>query len=68
MKYAIETHTFCDGWVNTWTDDDETPVVFDTLQKAQDELSTYLFGLFIDVDLGIIEDYSADDFRISEVK
>lgn len=68
MKYAIETHTFCDGWVNTWTDDDEKPVVFDTLQEAQDELSTYLCGLSIDVDLGNIENYSADDFRISGVE
>ena len=68
MKYAIETHTFCDGWINTWTDNDEKPVVFDTLQEAQDELSTYLCGLFIDVNLGNIEDYSAEDFRISEVK
>ena len=68
MKYAIETHTLCDGWVNTWTDDDENPIVFDTLEQAQNELSTYLFGLSIDVDLGNIEDYSADDFRISEVK
>jgi len=66
-KYIIETHTFCGGWVNTWTDDDENPIVFDTLEQAQNELSTYLFGLSIDVDLGNIEDYSADDFRITEI-
>lgn len=66
-KYIIETNSFCDGWVNTWVDDDEKPVVFDTLEQAQDELNTYLFGLSIDVDLGNIEDYSPEDFRITEI-
>ena len=68
MKYAIETHTFCDGWVNTWTDDNETPIVFNTMKDAQEALNIYLFELSVDCDLGNIEDYSADDFRISEVK
>jgi len=68
MKYVIETNTFCDGWVNTWTDDNEKPIVFDTMQEAQEALNIYLFELSVDCDLGNIEDYSADDFRISEVK
>jgi hypothetical protein len=67
MKYAIETDTFCDGWVNTWTDDDESPVLFDTLEQAQQELADYLFELSIEVDLGNIEDYSPEDYRIGEV-
>ena len=67
MKYAIETATFCDGWVNTWIDDDESPVLFDTLKQAQQELADYLFELSIEVDLGNLQDYSPEDYRISEV-
>jgi len=65
-KYIIETRTFCDGWVNTWTDDGK-PVIFDNFQEAQEELNIYLFGLSIDVDLGNIEDYDPEDFRVTEI-
>jgi hypothetical protein len=38
------------------------------MKEAQEALNIYLFELSVDCDLGNIEDYSADDFRISEVK
>ena len=67
MKYTIETITFCDGWVNAWVDDDEKPVVFSTLKQAQDALKIYLFELSIEVDLGNLQDYSPQHYRISKV-
>jgi hypothetical protein len=67
-KYIIETITYCDGWINTWTDDDENPVVFDTLQDAEQELALYLMELGIDADLGNIVDYNPEDFRITEIE
>lgn len=67
MKYVIETDTFITGWANTWTGEDGYPLVFDTLEQAQQELADYLFVLSIEVDLGNIEDYSPEDYRISEV-
>jgi hypothetical protein len=67
-KYIIEVNTYCDGWINTWTDDDQKPVVFDTLQEAKNELAIYLIELGIDADLGNIVDYNPEDFRITEIE
>jgi hypothetical protein len=67
MKYIIETNTFCDGWVNTWMENDAIPVVFDTREEAQTELDLYLTELSIDFDLGNIDDFNPDDYRITEV-
>ena len=66
-KYIVETNTYCDGWVNTWTDDDEKPVVFDSLQDAENELSLYIIELGINADIGNITDYDPEDFRITEI-
>ena len=40
--YEIQTNTFCDGFVNMWSDDNENPIVFDTKEQAQIELVLYL--------------------------
>ena len=37
MKYEVQTYTLCDGFINTWSDDDEGPVQFDTQAQAQAE-------------------------------
>lgn len=66
-KYIVETNTYCDGWVNTWTDDDEKPVIFHTLQDAEQELSLYLMELGISADIGNITDYNPADYRITEI-
>lgn len=42
IRYEIQTYTFCDGFVNTWTDDDENPITFETREQAQLELDMYL--------------------------
>jgi hypothetical protein len=66
-KYIIEVNTYCDGWIHTCTDDDIYPVSFDTLESAQENLDLFLFGLSIDYDLGNIEDFSREDYRITEI-
>ena len=67
MKYAILTDTVITGWVNTWVDDDCYPVTFDTLEQAQQELEMYLIELGINADLGNIDDYNPEDYKIVEV-
>ena len=67
-KYIVETNTFCNGWVNAWSDYDTIPVVFDTLQEAKNELAIYLIELGIDADIGNIIDYDPEDFRITEIE
>jgi hypothetical protein len=66
MKYEVQTHTWCDGWINTWTDDD-TPVIFDTHAAALDELTDFLRELAYAVKAGHLDDYNPDDYRIVEV-
>lgn len=67
MKYAVLTDTVITGWVNTWSDDDGYPLIFDTLEEAQAELDLHLFTLGIETDLGNIEGYDPEDFKIVEV-
>lgn len=67
MKYVIETDTFVTGWVNCSTDEDGYPLAFDTLEEAQAELAEHLFILSIERDLGNIEDFNPEDYRITEV-
>lgn len=68
MKYAVETNTFCDEWVNTWSDDDESPVLFDTHEQAQQELNQFLSdALEAFVSGNIDSPYLIDDYRITEV-
>jgi hypothetical protein len=67
-KYIIEMNTFCDGWIHACTDDDFYPVVFDTHESAQENLDLFLSELSINYDLGNIEDFSREDFRITEIE
>lgn len=66
-KYAVLTDTFITGWVNTWADDDGYPLVFDTLEEAQAELAEHLMILGIECDLGNMDDYNPEDYKIVEV-
>ena len=56
--YEIQTNTFCDGFVNMWSDDNEDPIVFDTKEQAQIELVLYLQSE---------PDENADNYRVSLV-
>lgn len=67
MKFIIETRMSY-GWENTWTDDDETPVSFESLGAAKDALAEFLDDLREAVSQGNLSDYSPDDFRIVGVQ
>lgn len=68
MRYAIETFTFCDGFVNTWTDDDQNPVTFDTKLQAEIELHEFLSDSIEAFTRGEIDaPYLESDYRIVEV-
>ena len=56
--YEIQTNTFCDGFVNMWSDDNEDPIVFDTKEQAQVELVLYLQSE---------PDENADNYRVALV-
>jgi hypothetical protein len=66
MRYQIEHFTLCDGWVNTWRDDSETPVTFASYDEAFKELNEYYKELSEDSESGFIEPYNMSDFRIAE--
>jgi len=68
MRYQIEHFTLCDGWVNTWRDDSETPVTFASYDQALKELNEYYKELSEDAESGFIEPYNMSDFRIAEAK
>jgi hypothetical protein len=67
MRYQIETFTLCDGWVNTWRDDTDAPVTFESYDEALKELNEYFSELSEEVQKGQLDDYSMSDFRIAEV-
>jgi len=72
-KYEVLTFTICDGWVNTWheydDDNNEIPMVFDSLKDAEVELSGYLYDYRRAYERGDIEcDENPDDYMIVEVQ
>ena len=51
IRYEVQTNTLCDGWVNTWTYlDSGSPIVFDTKEDAEKELSDWLEERNLDCD------------------
>ena len=65
MTYQVQTYTLCDGWINTWTEND-TPLKFDTLEEAQIALQDHLNDLAHAVMFGM-DDYNPEDYRIKEI-
>ena len=62
--YQIEHLTLCDGWINTSTDDNGEPVLFDTLQEAQSELESHWRELQNE---GMEESYSRAEWRVASI-
>jgi hypothetical protein len=65
MTYQVQTYTLCDGWINTWSEDDQ-PMTFDTLEEAQIALQDHLEDLAHAVMFGMMVD-STSDYRIEEI-
>jgi len=65
--YELQTYTLCDGWINTWKDNNDAPISFDTREQAERELEDFFEDLRDAVECGDLEDYDHDDFRVAEV-
>lgn len=71
MTYEVQTHTLCDGWINTWAvhhpDGSSKPETFETAQDAQAALDEFFAEIQAEIDAGQRaedEGYDRDDFRI----
>ncbi len=64
MTYEVQTYTLGYGWVNLWTDEGSTLVTFATREEAQAELQDFLGELTRAVQLGHLDDFNPDDYRI----
>ena len=65
-KFEVLTDTFCDGWVNCWSDDDEDPCLFDTLEEAEAELRD-MFDTIASDGRAEEDDYSPEEYMIRNV-
>jgi hypothetical protein len=66
--YQIETFTICNGWVNTWQDQDGTPVVFTTQSAAMAELNEFLEDINDAFECGHLDaPYDACEYRVSKL-
>lgn len=67
MPWIVET-SFGGTWENSWLDEDEKPVVFDTFEEAELELREFLADQTEAAYSGHMGDfYDPEDFRITEV-
>jgi hypothetical protein len=66
MTYQVQTYTLCDGWINTWSEDDEL-MTFDTFEQAQKELQDFLSEMAHAVQIGHLDDFNPENYRIKEI-
>ena len=71
-RFAVETYTLCDGWVNSWTceqDGNEIPWTFESREAAQEELNCLFEEQRQAIARGEITlSYSTSDFLITEYR
>jgi hypothetical protein len=67
-RYEVQTFTLCDGFVNTWSDNDDTPVTFETKAEAEAELAAHLEDLEDAFKHGDLSDTpNPDDYQVARV-
>ena len=67
MTYEVQTLTCFNQWENTWTEDGNILVTFETLEDAQKELEGYLEDLAHFVQIGHLQDHNPEDYRIERI-
>ncbi|TCM44847.1 hypothetical protein C8J36_12319 [Rhizobium sp. PP-F2F-G48] len=71
-RYQVEQHTACDGWTNTWTEEEggETTLqTFSSRAEAMAALTEFLEDLRVAVEAGdMAETYHRADFRVRAVR
>ena len=71
MKYEVQQYTLCDGWINTWSIEENgvsTPEVFDSKAEAQAEIDAFLQEIAEEIEQGERDPengYDAEDFLFS---
>ena len=65
--YQVETFTTCEGWCNTWQDNDK-PLLFDSWADAVFALAEFYSDMSEDHEAGFLSDpVNYKDYRIVEV-
>ena len=67
MTYEVQTLTFLNNWENTWTEDGNDRVVFDTYAEAAAELADHLRSMAIAVINDHLDDFNPADYRIKKL-
>jgi hypothetical protein len=72
MVYEIQHFTICDGWVNTWTIENEDGTTqleyFDSIIDAQESLNEFLDEEYTTYVMGYTDSpFKEEEFRIVEV-
>ena len=67
MTYEVQTLTFLNQWENTWTEDGNDRVVFDTYEEAAAELADHLRSMAIAVINDHLDDFNPADYRIKKL-
>lgn len=67
MTYEVQTLTFLNQWENTWTEDGNDRVVFDTYAEAAAELAGFLDDMAYAAKNNFLEDYNPADYRIKKL-
>ncbi len=70
-KFIVETHFWPNYWENCWIEVDrvtgkETPSRFETAEAAQAAIDEFFHDIEYDNEVEL-DDYSRDDYRITEV-
>ena len=69
MKYEVQQYTFCQGWINTWSIDEE-PEIFSTYEEARIELMKFMDEIQDQIQTGEREPdngFCIEDFRIVKI-
>ena len=67
MAYEVQTLTYRNTWENTWTEDGNDRVVFDTYEEAAAELAGFLDDMQHAAKNNFLEDYNPADYRIKKL-
>ncbi|MAU53033.1 MAG: hypothetical protein CMN17_11840 [Roseovarius sp.] len=73
MTYIVETYTLCDGWVNTWHNEENgvtSPETFPTRAAAQAALDEFFAEIADEIAVGqraCDAGYDRSEFRVVKV-
>ena len=72
-RYQVEQHTVCDGWTNTWTEEDEDGVTMPQTFASRVEAHAAIQEFLLDVREAVANRYLAEfyrqvDFRVRVVR